>query len=178
LNAPLLPPVVMINTITVIDDTSPLPESHITLQSDPSPYQTTLTLPQSSPSRPPLMRTYSYGPRTTVSHSPLMFRGSEISTSASRGGDDPMEANTSSSMSGPEGSLLLPSEPSPTPSEIDRDLARFPPSPPESEETHHDEYEATLPREEQIKATITLCQAIHRYQVMNMVQSPIVETHY
>jgi hypothetical protein len=44
-------------------------------------------------------------------------------------------------MLGLEGDLVPASEPSPTPSEINRDLARFPPSPPESEETHHVEYE-------------------------------------
>jgi hypothetical protein len=77
-------------------------------------------------------------------------------------------------MSGPEGDLLPPAEPSPTPSEIDRDLARFPPSPPESEEIQHVEFEATVPPREQINGIIALCQAIHRYQVMNNPLSPIM----
>jgi hypothetical protein len=174
LNESLQPPVVTIDTMSVIDDTSPLPEPHVTLQRDPSPFQTTLTLPQSSTSRPPLKRTYSYGPRTTAFHSPLTFRESGISTRSNRGGDDLMEVSTSSSMSGPEGELLPPSEPSPTPSEVERDLARFPPSPPESEATQHIEYEAITPQIDQIRGTIALCQAIRRYRAMNVDLSPIM----
>jgi hypothetical protein len=165
LNETLLLPAVMINTVTIIDDTSPLPEPHITLQRDPSLSQTTLTLPQSSQSRPPLTRTYSFGPRITASHSPLTFRELGISTRSSRDGDDPMEmdraSSMGSSMSGPEGDLLPPPEPSPTPTEIDRDLARFPPSPPESEEIQHVELESSIPPREQINGTIALCRAIH-----------------
>jgi hypothetical protein len=77
-------------------------------------------------------------------------------------------------MMGLEGSLLLPKEPSPTPSEIDRDLALFPPSPPESEEIQHIEYKAALPQPDQINGTIALCWAICCYWVMNMNLSPIM----
>jgi hypothetical protein len=101
-----------------------------------------------------------------------MFRESGTDMRLSRDGDDPMEASISSSMSGPEGDLLPPTEPSPTPSEIDRDLTRFPPSPPESEGTQH--VEAVLPPNEQINGTIALCQAIRRYQAMNEPLSPIM----
>jgi hypothetical protein len=77
-------------------------------------------------------------------------------------------------MSGPEGELLPPSEPSPTPSEVERDLARFPSSPPESEATQNIEYEATTPHIDQIRGTITLCRAIRRYRAMNVNLSPIM----
>jgi hypothetical protein len=79
-------------------------------------------------------------------------------------------------MSGLEEDLLPASEPSPTPSEIDRDLAQFPPSPPESTaEAQHVELKAALPPNEQINGTITLCQAIRRYRVMsNGSPSPIM----
>jgi hypothetical protein len=103
-----------------------------------------------------------------------MFRESGTDMRSTRGGDDPMEASTRSSMSGPEGDLLPTSEPSPTPSEVNRDLARFPPSPPESENAQHIEYEVAMPQESQIKGTIALCRAIRRYQAMNTTHSPIM----
>jgi hypothetical protein len=159
LNNPLLVPAVTINT--VVDDMSPLPEPHIHLQRDPSPFQATLTLPQSSTSRPPRSRTYLFGLRTTISHSPLTFRESVTHTRSNRDGGDPMEMDRSSliasSMSGPEEELLPPPEPSPTLSEVDTDLARFPPSPPKSERIQHVELEATIPPSEQINGTIALC---------------------
>jgi hypothetical protein len=77
-------------------------------------------------------------------------------------------------MSGPEGELVPPPEPSPTPSEIERDLARFPPSPPESEDIQHVEYESTAPQIDQIRGTIALCRAIRRYQAMSDNLSPIM----
>jgi hypothetical protein len=70
-------------------------------------------------------------------------------------------------MLGFEGELLPPDEPSPTPSEIDRDLTCFPPSPPESEEIQHIKFEAAVPPAEQINGTITLCRAICHYWAMN-----------
>jgi hypothetical protein len=92
-------------------------------------------------------------------------------TRSNRDEGDPMEmdrvSSTASSMSGPEGDLLPQAKPSPTPSEIDRDLTHFPPSLPESEGTQHVEFEATIPPREQINGTIALCQAIHRYRMMN-----------
>jgi hypothetical protein len=77
-------------------------------------------------------------------------------------------------MTRPEEDLLLPVEPSPMPSEIGRDLARFPPSPPESREVQHEVYESLTPQVKQLKGTITLCQAIRHYQVMNKYHSPIM----
>jgi hypothetical protein len=77
-------------------------------------------------------------------------------------------------MSGLEGDVLPSPEPSPTPSEIDRDLARFPPSPPESEEIQHVELEVAIPPIEQINGTIALCRAIRRYRAMNNPLPPIM----
>jgi hypothetical protein len=83
-------------------------------------------------------------------------------------------SSMASSMSGLEGELPPLAEPSPTPSEIDRDLACFPPSPLESEEIQHNELESAVPPREQINGTIALCRAIHHYRVMNNPLSPIM----
>jgi hypothetical protein len=68
-------------------------------------------------------------------------------------------------MLGPEGELLPGPEPSPTPLEIEEDLAYFPPSPPDTvAEIQHEIMEAISPPPTQINGTITLCHAILRYQ--------------
>ena len=53
--------------------------------------------------------------------------------------------------------------PSPTPSEINANLARFPPSPADSEAVRYQIMEATEPPPDQINSTIALCKAILRY---------------
>ena len=53
--------------------------------------------------------------------------------------------------------------PSPTPSQIDADLAHFPPSPADSEVIRHQVMEATAPPPDQINSTIALCKAILCY---------------
>jgi hypothetical protein len=154
LNDDLLPPLVTIGTVTIIDNTSPLPNPHITLQRDPSPLQTTLTLSQSSSSHLPLRRTFLFRLSVTASHSPATFRGFGMLGRSHRNisihEERDREHSTASSMTGLEESLLPLDEPSPTPSEIDKDLTCFPPFPPESEEIQHKEYEAPMPHVDQI----------------------------
>jgi hypothetical protein len=68
-------------------------------------------------------------------------------------------------MSGPKGELLPIPEPSPTPSEIEEDLACFSPSPPNLvAEIQHKITEAIAPPPTQINGMITLCHAILWYQ--------------
>ena len=53
--------------------------------------------------------------------------------------------------------------PSPTPSQINADLACFPPSPADSEAVRYQVMEATTPPLDQINGTIALCKAILCY---------------
>ena len=71
-------------------------------------------------------------------------------------------------MSGFEGAVShyenASASPSPTPSQIDADLACFPPSPANSEVVRYQIMEATNPPPDQINSTIALCKAILHYQ--------------
>ena len=73
-----------------------------------------------------------------------------------------------SSMSGFEGAVShnedASTSPSPTPSQIDANLACFPPSPADSEVVCYQIMEATMPPADQINGTIALCKAILRYR--------------
>ena len=82
-----------------------------------------------------------------------------------------------SSMSGFEGAVIRyeSNSPSPTPSQIDTDLARFPPSPADSEVVHYQVMEATTPPPDQINGTITLCKAILRYRQVHPKLSEFME---
>ena len=70
-------------------------------------------------------------------------------------------------MSGFEGAVSCyedaSASPSPTPSQIDADLAHFPPSPADSEVVRHEIMEATALPPDQINGTIALCKAILCY---------------
>ena len=70
-------------------------------------------------------------------------------------------------MSGFEGAVSCNEDastsPSPTPSQINADLAHFPPSPADSEVVRYQIMEATAPPADQINGTIALCKAILRY---------------
>ena len=54
--------------------------------------------------------------------------------------------------------------PTSTPSEVEADLARFPPSPPESNNLQVEIQESTHPPHSQIDATVALCKAIFYYK--------------
>ena len=82
-------------------------------------------------------------------------------------------------MSGFEGAVShyedASASPSPTPSQIDADLARFPPSPADSEVVRHEIMEATASPPDQINGTITLCKAILCYQQAHPELSEFME---
>ena len=84
-----------------------------------------------------------------------------------------------SSMSGFEGAVSrykdTTASPSPTPSQIDEDLACFPPSPADSEVVHTQIIEATEPPPDQINGTIALCKAILRYRQAHPELSEFME---
>ena len=84
-----------------------------------------------------------------------------------------------SSMSGFEGAVSryedASTSPSPTPSEIEADLTRFPPSPADSEVVRTQIIEATTPPPDQINGTIALCKAILRYRQAHPELSEFME---
>ena len=82
-----------------------------------------------------------------------------------------------SSMSGFEGAVIHyeSNSPSPTPSQIDTDLACFPPSLADSEVVHYQVMEATTPPPDQINGTIALCKAILRYRQVHPKLSEFME---
>ena len=84
-----------------------------------------------------------------------------------------------SSMSGFEGVVSrykdASASPSPTPSQIDEDLSRFPPSPADSEVIRYQVMEATNPPLDQISSTIALCKAILRYRQAHPELSEFME---
>ena len=84
-----------------------------------------------------------------------------------------------SSMSGFEGAVSCyedaSASPSPTPSQIDADLAHFPPSPADSEVVRHEIMEATASLPDQINGTIALCKAILRYRQAHPELSEFME---
>ena len=82
-------------------------------------------------------------------------------------------------MSGFEGAVSCyentSASPSPTPSQIDADLTRFPPSPADSEIVRAQIIEATEPPPDQINGTIALCKAILRYRQAHPELSEFME---
>ena len=80
-------------------------------------------------------------------------------------------------MSGFEGAVnhYETNSPSPTPSQIDADLAHFPPSPADSEVVRYQIMEATAPPPDQINSTIVLCKAILQYCQRNPELSEFME---